>query len=92
MKLDYSVKTNLFFAQAYGGDSYGAQVYNGCEQGSEGCVVTTGTQAPNTGFFGLSPDAAIASGSGALLVAVAIAGAVYVLVSRRRTNKSKTQG
>ncbi len=32
------------------------------------------------------------TGSGALLVAVAIAGAVYVLVSRRRTNKSKTQG
>jgi len=92
MKLDYSAKTNLFFAQAYGGDSYGTQTYNGCEQTSEGCVVTTATQAPNTGFLGLSPDAAIASGSGALLVAVAIAGAIYVLVSRRRTNKNKTQG
>ena len=91
MKLDYSATTNVFFAQAYGGDEYGAQFYSGCEQTSEGCIPVTTTQSPNTGFMGLSPDAAIASASGALLIAVAVVGIVYVVLSRRRSRKNKSE-
>ena len=90
MEIQYSAKTNLFFAQAYGGDSYGADVYSNCQQTADGCIPTTSTGAPNTGFLGLTPDAAIASGAGALLVAVAIAGVITVF-TRRRTRKNKTQ-
>jgi hypothetical protein len=97
MNLEYSVKSKLFFAQAYGGDSYGAQIYSGCQQTPEECTpitneTTTPIGTPNTGFFGMSPDAAIASSSGALLIVVAIAGVVYVLFSRRRALKSKARG
>lgn len=97
MKIEYSAKTNVFFAQAYGSDSFGSQEYGGCVQTSEGCIPTTTTTAPvagtpNTGFLGLSPDAAIASAGGALLVAIAVIGTVFVLVSRRRSRKNKTQG
>ncbi|MGV9001407.1 MAG: hypothetical protein ACOH18_00400 [Candidatus Saccharimonadaceae bacterium] len=93
MKIDYSAITNTFFAQAYGGDSYGTQQYGGCTQTADGCIPNTTTGAPgapNTGFLGLSPDAAVASGAGALLVAVAIAGVITVF-TRRRTRKNKTQ-
>ena len=70
-------------------DSYGQQVYSHCQQTAEGCIPieTTSTGAPNTGFLGLSQDAAIASLGGALLVAVAVAGVITVLVSRRRRIK-----
>ncbi len=93
MNIQYSATTNLFFAQAYGGESYGSQVYSDCVQTSEGCVPTTTSTAgaPNTGFLGLSPDAAVASAGGALLVAIAVVGTVYVVLSRRRSNKKKTQ-
>lgn len=91
MNIQYSAKTNLFFAQAYGTDSYGVQEYSNCQITADGCVpVTSTTGAPNTGFLGLSPDAAIASGTGALLIAVAIAGAFTVL-AKRRSRKNKTQ-
>lgn len=90
MNIQYTANTHLFFAQAYGGDAYGTQVYSDCQQTNEGCVPISTTQAPNTGFLGLSPDAAVASASGALLVAIAIAGAVYVIVSRRKSRKNKT--
>lgn len=90
MKIEYSPRTNLFFAQAYGSDAYGANEYSNCTQTVDGCVANT-TGAPNTGFLGLSPDAAIASGAGALLVAIAIVGAVTVLM-KRRSRKNKTQG
>lgn len=81
------------FAQAYGVEQYGQQEYSYCEQTPEGCVPVNTTTAtpPNTGFLGLSSDAAVASLSGALLVAIAIAGAVYVIVSRRRASKRKEE-
>jgi len=111
MKIEYPAKINLFFAQAYGGDAYGAEVYGDCQQVGDECVpittsnpgdttppgdtdtpttTTTTTGAPNTGFLGLSSDAAIASVTGALLLAVALVGAVYVIV-QRRARKQKTQ-
>lgn len=89
MNIQYSQQTNLFFAQAYGTSSYGEQVYS-CSDNNT-CVTGTTETAPNTGFLGLSPDAAVASLSGALLVAIAIAGAVYVIVSRSRSRKKKEQ-
>ena len=89
MNTEYTVKNNLFFAQAYGADSYGTQTYS-CQVGEANCTTTTET-APNTGFFGLSQDAAIASGAGALLIAIAIVGAVFVVLSRRRAHKKNTQ-
>lgn len=89
MNIQYSAKTQSFFAQAYGANTYSAGGYSGCEQTAEGCVATT-TGAPNTGFLGLTPDAAIASGTGALLVAVAIVGAITVL-TKRRARKNSTQ-
>jgi hypothetical protein len=83
MNTEYTFKTSSLFAQAYGTDSYGGQTYSYCQQTPEGCVgITEG--APNTGFLGLSQDAALASASGALLIAIAIAGAVFMIVSRRR--------
>lgn len=90
MNIQYSQKTNSFFAQAYGTDSYGQQAYS-CADGN-GCttiVNPTTEAAPNTGFLGLTPDAAVASIGGALLVAIAIAGAVYIIVSRARSRKKK---
>lgn len=89
MKVQYSEQTNLFFAQAYGTSSYGEQIYS-CSDDST-CVTGTTEATPNTGFFGMSADAAVASLSGALLVAIAIAGAVYVIVSRSRSRKKKAQ-
>ncbi len=85
MNIQYSPQTNLFFAQAYGTSTYGEQVYS-CSDNSS-CATGTTEAAPNTGFLGLTPDAAIASMGGALLVAVAIAGAIYVVVSRTRSHK-----
>lgn len=98
MKIEYTFNSSSILAQAYGGDSYGTEQYGDCVQTSEGCVVapngggttTTTETPPNTGFLGLSQDAALASVTGALLVAIAIVGAVYVIVSRRRNSK-KTQ-
>lgn len=91
MNIEYTFKNNFIFAQAYGTDAYSQNVYSYCKQTSDGCVPIQTTGAPNTGFLGLSQDAAIASVGGALLVAVAVAGAITVLVSRRRAHKKKTQ-
>ena len=91
MNREYTFKNGLLFAQAYGTDNYGTEVYSNCEQTPEGCIPITETSAPNTGFLGLTPDAALASASGALLVAIAIVGAMYVIFSRRRATKKKTQ-
>lgn len=91
MNIQYSAKTQLFFAQAYGSDTYGAEQYSNCQITADGCVPITSTAgAPNTGFLGLSSDAAVASVSGALLVAVAIIGTLTVL-AKRRSRKNKTQ-
>jgi hypothetical protein len=88
MEIIYSSKTNAFFAQAYGTDAYGAQAYS-CAPGEATCStsVDSGVGAPNTGFLGMSQDAAIASLSGAVLLAFAIAGAIFVVVSRNRAAK-----
>lgn len=43
--------------------------------------------APNTGFLGMSQSAVVATSSGALLIAIAIAGITSVFVSRARRNK-----
>lgn len=91
MNVEYTVKNSLFFAQAYGTDTYGGQTYS-CVEGDTSCATGTSTEgAPNTGFLGMSQDAAIASGAGALLVAIAIVGSVFVIVSRRRANKKNPQ-
>lgn len=94
MNIEYTVKNGLLFAQAYGSDTYGGQTYS-CTAGVANCSPNSGgtTQegAPNTGFLGLSQDAAIASGAGALLVAIAIVGSIFVIASRRRANKKRSQ-
>ena len=90
MNIEYAINTNPLFAQAYGTDSYGTSEYGHCQQTDEGCVAITTAGAPNTGFLGLTPDAAIASGAGALLVAVAFIGAFTVL-KKRRSQKNKEQ-
>lgn len=105
---EYITKNSFLFAQAYGTESYGSQVYSDCEISGDECVpITSGgnnggntggesggngggtgtggtTTAPNTGFFGMSQDAAISSLSGALLVVVAVVGMIMVVASRRR--------
>lgn len=92
MNIEYTFKSGSILAQAYGSDTYGSEVYSNCQQTADGCIPITSTEnPPNTGFLGLSPDAAIASASGALLVAVALVGIVYVFVSRARSRKKKTQ-
>ena len=91
MNIEYTFKNSSIFAQAYGTDSYSHTVYSYCEQTADGCVPIQTTGAPNTGFLGMSQDAAIASLGGALLVAVAIAGTITVLISRRRSHKKNTQ-
>jgi hypothetical protein len=75
----------------YGEGSYSTQVY-GCEDGDTSCITTEDVTAgaPNTGFFGMSQSAAIATTAGALLVAIAVIGIVFVVVSRLRHRK-KTQ-
>ncbi len=89
MNIQYSQHTNLFFAQAYGTSTYGEQSYS-CND-TDSCVTGSTEAAPNTGFLGLTPDAAVASIGGALLVAIALAGAIYVIVSRGRARKNKVQ-
>ena len=99
--IQYIVKANLHFAQAYGADNYGDQIYNGDEQsqGGGGNPVnpgnnnpgnnTTTETAPNTGILGMPQDAAIASMAGALLLAVAIIGTILVLAARARSRKNQ---
>lgn len=93
MEIIYSTKTNAFFAQAYGTTTYGTQEYS-CAPGDAACIANaeTSTTAPNTGFLGMSQDAAIASVGGALLLAVALAGAAFVVISRIRATKKASQG
>lgn len=79
-------KSFTTFGQAYGSDTYSAQEY-GCVEGQASCQTEA---APNTGFFS-SPDAALATSAGALLVALAIVGIVYVIVSRIKYNKKQKQ-
>lgn len=66
MNIEYTLKHQSLFAQAYGSSTYGGQTYS-CPTSDTTCTTGTTTEtAPNTGFFGLSQDAAIASGAGAL--------------------------
>ncbi|MGH7218545.1 MAG: hypothetical protein ACREGE_03845 [Candidatus Microsaccharimonas sp.] len=97
MEIIYSTKTNAFFAQAYGTSTYGTQEYS-CVPGDVACATATetgtetGTVAPNTGFLGMSQDAAIASVGGAVLLAVALIGTAFVIISRFRASKKAPQG
>jgi len=91
MNIQYTVINGTLFAQAYGTDTYGGQTYS-CTGTETNCVQGTSTEgAPNTGFLGMSQDAAIASGAGALLIAIALVGSIFVVASRRRANKKNTQ-
>jgi hypothetical protein len=77
----------------YGEGEYNSQVYS-CQSGDTDCITTEdatpgGAAAPNTGFLGMSQSAAIATTAGALLVAVAIVGIIFVVVSRVRHRKSR---
>ena len=95
MKLEYTFNSKTLFAQAYGSGTYNGQNYGGCTQTADGCVpYTTSTETetpPNTGFLGLTPDAAVASLSGVLLVALAVVGTIFVVTRRIRSRKNKTQ-
>lgn len=86
---------------AYGQDAYGSQIYSQdgtTTPGNPGTPGQPGTNpgqpgtsvdptAPNTGFLGMDQSAVVATTSGALLVAIAIAGIASVFVSRSRRNK-----
>lgn len=92
----YTFNSAYAFAQAYGSDTYGAQEYSATSStgGGSGDGATTGTgttTAPNTGFFGLTPDAAISTGAGALLVALALVGMVFVITGRIKHRKKATK-
>jgi len=91
MNIEYTVKNSIVFAQAYGSGTYGTQTYS-CQEANTCTTTTAPTEgAPNTGFLGLSQDAAIASLAGAVLVAVAIIGSIFVVISRHRATKKKHQ-
>lgn len=67
----------------YGDSAYGSQIYS-CQTTAE-CEQTVAP--PNTGFMGMSESAVIATSAGALLVAIALVGAVFVIAARIRRNK-----
>ncbi|MFZ1250199.1 MAG: hypothetical protein WAR37_02010 [Candidatus Microsaccharimonas sp.] len=90
MKFEYIYNPTTTFAQAYGTDAYGEQSYS-CQTNDTSCYTTVTEGAPNTGFLGLSQDAAVASISGGLLIAVAVVGTVFVVISRVRSRKKNTQ-
>lgn len=91
MNIQYTIINGTLFAQAYGANAFGEQTYS-CAENDTACIQgTTAEGAPNTGFLGLSQDAAIASGAGALLIAIALVGSVFVISSRRRANKKNSQ-
>lgn len=75
------------FAQAYGSDTYSSKTYS-CTPGVTSCTTTQDATAPNTGFFS-TPDAALTTAAGVLLVALAVVGIVFVVVSRLKHNKAK---
>lgn len=68
---------------SYGDSAYGSQIYS-CQTTAE-CEQSVAP--PNTGFMGMSESAAIATSAGALLVAIALVGAVFVIIARIRRNK-----
>ena len=92
MNIEFTYNSKIYFAQAYGSDAYGEQTYSGCVQTADGCVVPTSETPPNTGFLGMTPDAAVASLSGVLLVALAVVGTIFVVTKRIRSRKNKEQG
>lgn len=80
----------------YGEGAFGTQSY-GCETGAE-CIVEQGAATPgmdvgtpNTGLFGMSQSAAIATTSGVFLVAVALISGIAVLVSKARRSKESKE-
>lgn len=92
------MKTNSLLAQAYGTDTYNNSTYScattdtACIEATQNGTTTTTTEtAPNTGFFGLSQDAALATMAGAMLVALAIVGVVFVIVGRVKARKNKAE-
>lgn len=82
----YTFNVETLFAQAYGADTYGAEAYSTASPSEN----TGSTTAPNTGFLGLTPDAAVSTAAGGLLVALAVVGTIFVISGRikaRRNNK-----
>jgi hypothetical protein len=73
---------------SYGQSSYGTETYS-CQTAAD-CEETV-VGAPNTGFMGMSESAVIATSAGALLVAIAVVGALYVIVARIRRHKKAEQ-
>lgn len=78
-----SIPYTVVAQTSYGDSAYGSQVYS-CQTAAD-CEQTVAP--PNTGFMGMSESAAIATSAGALLVAIALVGAVFVIVARIRRNK-----
>lgn len=92
MKIEFTYNSKVYLAQAYGMGEYGDQTYSGCVQTADGCVSVSTETPPNTGFLGMTPDAAVASLSGVLLVALAVVGTIFVVTKRIRSRKNKEQG
>lgn len=78
-----SLPYSIVAQTSYGDSAYGSQVYS-CQTTAE-CEQTVAP--PNTGFMGMSESAVVATSAGALLVAIALVGAVFVIVARIRRNK-----
>ena len=96
MSVYYSYKPFQGFAQAinYGEDEYGDEVYS-CAIGDAQCTPTetnTGTETPgtpNTGFFGMSQEAALTAASGGILLIIAlVAGIIFAVRSSKRKNNT----
>ena len=100
--------TNLLvrtMAQAtYGEENYGSQIYS-CGDGNVNCDATvpvgpgnnpgttaTTPGAPNTGFLGMSQDAAVFAIGGSLLMSIALVGAIFLAVRNRKRNKNNNEG
>lgn len=99
MNIQNFLPSLIYTAQAaeYGIGNYGDQVYS-CEGSLEGCVSgipidsgQTTTTPPNTGFMGMSSDAAFSAISGGTLLLVALI-ATIIFVATRSKKKKHTKG
>ena len=75
------------FAQAYGSNAYGAQVYSCADnQTAEECTTTTGTPAPSDSGVAAVPPALLLPGI-ALLAIVLYVATLLIIRRVRSTNK-----